>query len=91
MSRFLVVFLIGIIIALIFSMQNNTLITIYLGPWQFQGPIALILLISFSLGFLLSIISVVPTLIKNKFTILKQQKRIEELEKKISEGKEEKS
>ncbi|MGB9811677.1 MAG: LapA family protein [Dictyoglomus turgidum] len=89
MSRFLVVFLIGVIIALIFSMQNNTSITIYFGPWQFQGSIALILLIAFSLGFILSIISVAPTLIKNRFTISKQQKRIQELEKQISEGKEE--
>ncbi|MGB9768940.1 MAG: LapA family protein [Dictyoglomus sp.] len=90
MSRFLVVFLIGVIIALIFSMQNNTSITIYFGPWQFQGSIALILLIAFSLGFILSIISVAPTLIKNRFTTSKQQKRIQELEKQISEGKEEK-
>ncbi|MEN2984435.1 MAG: LapA family protein [Dictyoglomaceae bacterium] len=89
MSRFLVIFLIGVIIALIFSMQNNTSITIYFGPWQFQGSIALILLISFSLGILLSMISVIPTLIKNKFTISKQQKKIEELERKISEGREE--
>ncbi|MGC8813868.1 LapA family protein [Dictyoglomus sp.] len=89
MSRFLVVFLIGVIIALIFSMQNNTSITIYFGPWQFQGSIALILLIAFSLGFILSIISVAPTLIKNRFTTSKQQKRIQELEKQISEGKEE--
>ncbi|MGC9098649.1 MAG: LapA family protein [Dictyoglomus sp.] len=90
MSRFLVVFLVGVIIALIFSMQNNTSITIYFGPWQFQGSIALILLIAFSLGFILSIISVAPTLIKNRFTTSKQQKRIQELEKQISEGKEEK-
>ncbi len=85
MSRFLVVFLIGVIVALIFSLQNNSSTIVYFGPWQFQGPIALILLISFSLGFFLSLISVIPVLIKNKFTILKQQKRIEDLEKQISE------
>jgi uncharacterized membrane protein YciS (DUF1049 family) len=41
-------------------------------------------LIAFSLGFILSIISVAPILIKNRLTISKQQKRIQELEKQIS-------
>jgi|YelNatPaOPRAMG01_1025707.scaffolds.fasta_scaffold49242_3 uncharacterized integral membrane protein len=90
MSRLLVVFLIGILVSLIFSMQNNFSITLYFGPWEVQGPISLVLLISFSIGFFLSLIAVLPTLIRNRRIISVQSKKIQELEKKITSESSEK-
>ncbi|PMQ01114.1 MAG: hypothetical protein CBR30_07580 [Dictyoglomus sp. NZ13-RE01] len=89
MSRFLVVFLIGVLFAVIFSIQNNQSITIYFGPWQYSAPVSLIILISFSLGFLLTLLTYIPTYFKNRSLINRQQKRIKELEEEISHLKQE--
>ncbi len=84
MSTIVIVLLVGVIIALLFSLQNQALITIYFLNWSFQGKIFTVLFLTFAAGVILSFISVLPTIIKDKRTIVKLNKKIKELEKSIN-------
>lgn len=84
MSTVIIVLLVGIILALLFSFQNQSLITIYFLNWSFEEKISTVLFLTFAAGVILAFISVLPTIIKDKRTISKLNKRIKDLEKNIS-------
>lgn len=84
MSTIIIVLLVGVIIALLFSFQNQTLVTIYFLNWAFQEKISTLLFLTFAAGVILAFISVLPTIIKDKRTITKLNKKIKELEKSIN-------
>lgn len=88
MSTVIIVLLVGIILALLFSFQNQSLITVYFLNWSFEEKISTVLFLTFAAGVILAFISVLPTIIKDKRTISKLNKRIKELEKNISLNKE---
>ncbi|MGC9002157.1 MAG: LapA family protein [Dictyoglomus sp.] len=84
MSTIIIVLLIGVIIALLLSFQNQALITIYFLNWSFQEKIFTVLFLTFASGVILAFISVLPTIIRDKRTIAKLNKKIKELEKSIN-------
>ncbi|ACI19313.1 LapA family protein [Dictyoglomus thermophilum] len=88
MSTVIIVLLVGIILALLFSFQNQSLVTIYFLNWSFEEKISTVLFLTFAAGVILAFISTLPTIIKDKRTISKLNKRIKELEKNISLNKE---
>jgi len=87
-STVIIVLLVGIILALLFSFQNQSLVTIYFLNWSFEEKISTVLFLTFAAGVILAFISTLPTIIKDKRTISKLNKRIKELEKNISLNKE---
>ncbi len=85
MQIFLVVALIIAILAVIFALQNPMPITVSLLAWQFEGSLALVLLIALTLGVLISLLVSVPTVIRRNRAITAQRKTIRELESRLAE------
>jgi uncharacterized integral membrane protein len=67
------------ILAVIFALQNTAPTTVSFLFWQFQGSLALILLIALSVGALISFLASLPTLVKTQLTIRSHKKKIAEL------------
>ncbi len=42
--------------AVVFALQNPTLVVVKFAIWQFQGSLALVLLLTFALGFFVSLL-----------------------------------
>ncbi|MFH1575455.1 MAG: LapA family protein [Candidatus Nealsonbacteria bacterium] len=64
------------IIAVLFALQNASIILISFLAWQFQGSLALVLLLTFALGFITGLLIILPKLIKKSFTA-EPQKNLE--------------
>lgn len=86
MLIFIVIALIIAIIAVIFALQNAITITISFFIWQFDGSLALILLLTLALGFLISFFATLPALIRRSWTIAGQRRRIGAIEKQLLEA-----
>ncbi|HOJ92444.1 MAG TPA: LapA family protein [Dictyoglomaceae bacterium] len=80
MSKLIIILLVGVILALLFSLQNQTEITIHFFYWSFQTTISTVTFLSFSIGAVLSFLSVIPNLVRDKRNITKLSKRVKELE-----------
>jgi putative membrane protein len=70
----LVLSLVLAIAAVVFALQNPGATEVQLGPSQFQGSTALILMVTFCLGVVVGILATVPS-------IVKRRKRIRALER----------
>jgi lipopolysaccharide assembly protein A len=68
------------IIAVIFALQNMTIVTISFFFWSIQGSLALVLLITLAVGVLISILASLPRLISGKWTSSGQRKKLTSLE-----------
>ena len=86
MLIFILIALIIAIIAVIFALQNAITITISFFLWQFDGSLALVLLLTLALGFLISFFATLPALIRRSWTIAGQKRRINTLEKQLLES-----
>jgi putative membrane protein len=75
----LVAALIGIL-SVAFAMQNNVPATVTLIGWQFEGSLAMLLLVAFGLGALFVGLAAAPSALRRQWTIRGQQKKISELE-----------
>lgn len=68
------------VLAVIFALQNSVPIVINFLPWEFQGSLALILLITLVLGVLIGLLVSVPSIFRRSRRISHQTKIIEDLE-----------
>ncbi len=73
------------ILAVIFALQNAIPITVNFIIWNFKSSLALVLLITLTLGILMSLLVSIPSMIKRKRIISNQKKKIQELEKNLQE------
>lgn len=82
------------ILTVVFALQNTIPITVSFLTWNFKSSLALVLLITLTLGILMSLLVSAPSMIKKKRIISSQKKKIQELEnnlqKKMENGVEEK-
>lgn len=85
MYSILIAFLLILFFAVAFSLQNAEPIIIHFFGWRFEGSLVIILLSALVFGVLLTILSSLPSQIKNRRLISKQQKIIADLERKIHE------
>jgi len=67
------------ILAVIFALQNTTQVTISFLFWHLQGSLALVLLISLSVGALISSLASLPTLLKSQWIIRGQKRKLMDL------------
>ena len=82
--------LIGIILgalSVIFALQNVAVITVTFLAWQITGPLAIILLATLISGVVITLLVLLPNLLKDDMylTVLKQQKK--ELEDELAKHK----
>lgn len=76
---FIIAALVIAILAVVFAIQNADIILVSFLAWQFQGSMALVLLLTFVLGFIAGLLIILPKLIKRSFMASGQKKKIEEL------------
>lgn len=87
MQIFLFISLAVAAIAVLFALQNTTVVEINFLFWSFEGSLALVLLIALGLGILVSFFASLPSLIRSNMTARNQGKRISDLEGQLSEQK----
>ena len=78
LTIFAIFFTIG---GVLFAMQNNVPATVSFAVWQFEGSLALVLLISLALGALIAALVSTPTTVRMQWRISRQKSRIASLEK----------
>lgn len=79
------------ILAVVFALQNADIILVTFLIWKFEGSLALVLLLTFILGFITGLLIILPKLIKRSFMISNQEKKLEESQKKLAEKDESKN
>ena len=66
----IILFILGVLLggaAIIFALQNIDVITVSFFSWQTTGSLALILVLTFSIGILVTILIILPKSIDNYF------------------------
>ena len=74
------------ILAIIFAVQNFAAVTVSFFIWQFEGSLALVLLVAMATGALISYLFSLPANIKSKLTIRGLRKRLAAYEASPPEG-----
>ncbi|MFK8182208.1 MAG: lipopolysaccharide assembly LapA domain-containing protein [Phormidesmis sp.] len=72
-------------LAIAFALQNNILISINLLIWQYQGSLAIVLLSTLAIGFLIGLLVLLPSLLKRGFRVSRAQRRSSDLEEQLQE------
>lgn len=72
------------VVAVIFALQNTALVTISFLFWQFDGSLALVVLLAVLTGVLISVLASLPSIIKNQIGSNSKNKKIKEHEGLIS-------
>lgn len=85
MRLFLVVALVIAIAAVIFSFQNAMPIMVYIGVWNFEASLALVLLATLSIGILIGILVSLPSMVRRSMEIAKDERHIKQLKANLSE------
>ncbi|MDO8729323.1 MAG: LapA family protein [bacterium] len=75
-------------VSVIFALQNVTVVTLTFFTWQFEGSLALILLLAIVMGTLISLLIVLPESVKNYFRYKRLKKVNEKLEGELKKQKE---
>ncbi len=84
MLIFGVVFAIG---AVAFALQNNVAVTVTVALWQFNGSLALVLLMALGLGVLITGLVSSPTVIRRQWATARLRHQVTALEKDVAEQK----
>ncbi len=77
-----IVFAIG---AVVFALQNNVAVVVSIALWQFEGSLALVLLVALGLGVLIAGLLSSPTVIRGQWTASRLRHQVAELEKKLDQ------
>ncbi len=77
-----VVFAIG---AVVFALQNNTAVAVTLAAWQFEGSLALVLLLALGLGVVITGLLSSPAVIRSQWAAARMRRQNAELERKVAD------
>lgn len=77
------------ILAVVFALQNADIILVTFLIWKFEGSLALVLLLTFVTGAIVSLLILSPWITKKGLMSSNQNKKIKELGRKLEEKKEE--
>ena len=82
MQSFLIAALVIAILTVIFALQNPIPVVVTFMFWKFEGSLALVLMLTFALGALVSLLVSIPAMLKRKSAISNQKKNnVQELER----------
>jgi len=87
MPVYLIISIILIIVAVIFAVQNASLVPVTFLIWDFEGSLVLILLLFFAAGVAIGILSSIPKFLKKNRDMKHHKRHIEHLEEKLQERK----
>jgi uncharacterized integral membrane protein len=73
------------ILSVIFALQNPIPVGVTFLFWKFERSLALVLISTFALGVLVSLLISIPAIVKRRSTISNQTKKITELENRSRE------
>lgn len=73
------------ILTVIFALQNPIPVGVTFLIWKFEGSLALVLISTFALGVIVSLLISLPAIVKRRSTISNQTKKITELENRSRE------
>ncbi len=77
----LIVALLIAVLAIIFAVQNAAPVTVTFLLWQFQGSLALILLLTFVLGVMVALLAVLPGIVRRSREIAGYKKKLAEVQR----------
>jgi len=86
MRLFLILALIIALLAIVFALQNAVPIEIVFGLWRLEESLALVLLLTLTVGFVVGLLVSMPTITRREWKISNQKKKIIELENKLTEN-----
>lgn len=78
LTIFAILFTIG---GVMFALQNNITVMVSFAMWQFEGSLALVLLVSLALGALIAALVSTPNTLRMQWQISRQKSRITRLER----------
>ena len=83
MAFFLIFALAIAFLAILFALQNNSLVTINLFVWQYQESLAIVLLITLAIGAIIGLLVAVPAILRRGWRVSRERRRAEGLEAEI--------
>ncbi len=72
-------------LAIVFTLQNMAPVTVVFLAWTYHGSLALVLFLALAAGALICFFASLPALIKRKWTIAGQKKKLAQLEDSLEE------
>jgi uncharacterized integral membrane protein len=75
------------IVAVIFALQNTTVVTVSFFALSFEGSLALVILVVVAVGILIGVLVMTPGRVKSSLSNARNRKRIGELEASLDEHK----
>jgi len=85
--RFFIVLALLIAVAIVlFALQNSAIVTVSFLSLHYNGSLALILVVVFTLGLLAGILISVPSLLRKNADIREYKRRVRKLEESISKS-----
>ena len=83
--RFFIVLALLIAIAIvIFALQNSAIVTVSFLSFHYNGSLALILVVVFTLGLLAGLLISIPSLLRKSSALREQKRRVKQLEESIT-------
>ncbi len=73
------------LVAVVFALQNATTVTIAFLAWHFDGSLALLLLLTLAVGFLIGWLAATPSLFRHRLEKKSLRKQIAKLEEHLEE------
>ena len=80
MQLFLILGIIFAISAVTFALQNNALVTVAFGFWQYDSSLAVVLLVALGLGALIAGLVSTPSVIKGQWAVARLRRQVASLE-----------
>ena len=77
-----IVILVIAILAIIFAIQNVSVVAVNFLIWKLEGSLALILLLTFVSGFIVGLLILLPSLLRKKSVASGQNEKSKELQQK---------
>ena len=81
----LIIVIIILIASIIIAVQNADPVIFQAFLWEFEWPLALLLLISFAVGLVFGLVAVVPQLVKKGKHIREEKKKVRGLQKEMQQ------
>jgi uncharacterized integral membrane protein len=69
--------------AVIFALQNSTVIIVNFGIWAMQASLAFVLLLALAVGFIVGLLVSMPAIVKRGWKSSQHQRTIQELEQEL--------
>lgn len=71
--------------AVLFALQNTAIVTVSLAAWQFDGSLALVLLITLGLGVLIAGLISSPAMIRRQWAVVRLRRQVADLEQQTAQ------